>query len=100
MASCNAPGAKGLINEDSFLPGDMKFDQDRIKIDTEFARLNKPRVKSTYKNLNKKIKNFIKKESNHLKKNIDKLFQEVINKTISIAIAVIRNLETGCNIKK
>ncbi|WP_010598003.1 hypothetical protein [Rickettsiella massiliensis] len=78
IASCNSPGAKGLVNGAGFLPGDMRRNQDRQKKETQFARLNKPNVKNIYKNLNKKIKKFINliKKLIYLEKNITNLFYD------------------------
>ncbi len=39
----NAPGAKGLLGANFFLPGDMKLDAQNTKQETQLARLNKPK---------------------------------------------------------
>ena len=43
VASQNAPGAEGLVNPSTFLPGDMVLDMDKINRQTQLARLNKPK---------------------------------------------------------
>lgn len=44
IAAENAPGAKGLIKSTCFFPGDLKLDASRVSLETELARLNKPKV--------------------------------------------------------
>lgn len=44
QASENAPGAKGLIKPTCFFPGDLKLDASIVLLETELARLNKPKV--------------------------------------------------------
>ncbi len=43
VASQNAPGAEGLVNPSTFLPGDIELDADAMRTQTQFARLNKPK---------------------------------------------------------
>lgn len=39
----NAPGAEGLIKSKLFLPDDMSLDAQKVELETQLARLNKPK---------------------------------------------------------
>lgn len=43
VASQNAPGANGLVKPNLFLPDDMTLDAQQVQLETELARLNKPK---------------------------------------------------------
>jgi hypothetical protein len=45
VAAQNAPGAEGLVNRHACLPSDMVFDAQSIRLETQLARLNKPKIK-------------------------------------------------------
>ncbi|MFZ0218742.1 MAG: hypothetical protein WAL30_00855 [Candidatus Aquirickettsiella sp.] len=42
-ASENAPGAEGLVKPDNFSPADLKLKRNGIRLETQLARLNKPK---------------------------------------------------------
>lgn len=44
-AAQNAPGAHGLVKSNLFAPSDMPLDRKNIHSETQFARLNKPKLK-------------------------------------------------------
>ena len=44
FAAQNAPGAKGLLGASLFLPGDMRLNVQKVKQETQLARLNKPKI--------------------------------------------------------
>jgi hypothetical protein len=71
FAAESAPGAKGLLGASLFLPGDMRLDAQKVKQETQLARLNKPkRVKE------KPLDTFNKQL---LEAELQKLKDEIIN---------------------
>lgn len=74
VASENAPGAKGFIKSTSFFPGDLKLDASQVLLETQLARLNKPKI--IYPSIREKFDHRI------LKSNL----QEIKDKTINHAL--------------
>lgn len=50
VATENAPGAEGLVKFSNFAPSDLALDVKKIQLETQFARLNKPKnIKNSHK---------------------------------------------------